>query len=334
MPGKTGEKPVLCRNGKSASSLKPEHLDLTARHKPFEPKGEVSFWRLPKRPCRLAGASFFVVKREDLTGEAIHLTTILLMGHGSRDTEGVDEFRQLADAVRATAADFQVEAGFLEFSAEGTPSIQEAFDRAVARGERHFIALPVLLHQAGHSKTDMPEQIASVLGRHPDVRLIASHSLPVHPSLLEIIEERIGECVPNEMLGETGTAILLVGRGSSDQEANADFFRIGRLLWERQSSLTVECAFVSLTRPSVAEGIDRCVRLGAHDVMVIPYFINTGVLVKRIASQVAEARPAYPSVQIAIGQHLGPHPKLVQLLLNQARELAKQGPGAPIPVLK
>jgi sirohydrochlorin cobaltochelatase len=47
----------------------------------------------------------------------------------------------------------------------------------------------------------------------------------------------------------------------------------------------VEPAFVSLARPSVAEGLERCRRLGAERIVVLPYFLFRGVLPDRIAEQ-------------------------------------------------
>ena len=73
------------------------------------------------------------------------------------------------------------------------------------------------------------------------------------------------------------TAVLLVGRGSTDPDGNREVFKIGRLLWEGRGYGWVEVCFVSLARPAVPEGIARCVTLGAKRVIVVPYFLFTGV---------------------------------------------------------
>jgi sirohydrochlorin ferrochelatase len=77
---------------------------------------------------------------------------------------------------------------------------------------------------------------------------------------------------------------------------------------------------VSLTRPTVGEAVDRCVRLGAERIAVVPYFLNTGVLLKRIDDQLAEIQQAGMPVPIARGSHLGLHPRLLDLLERRARE--------------
>jgi sirohydrochlorin ferrochelatase len=82
----------------------------------------------------------------------------------------------------------------------------------------------------------------------------------------------------------------------------------------------VETAWVSLTRPSVATAIDRCVRLGATRIALMPYFLNTGVLLKRIDAQLAEVMASDPGVPIVRGEHFGLHPRLLDLLERRARD--------------
>ena len=57
-----------------------------------------------------------------------------------------------------------------------------------------------------------------------------------------------------------GTAVLLVGRGSTDPDANAEVCKVARLLQEGRGLRVVETAFVSLARPDVPAGLDRCAR--------------------------------------------------------------------------
>ncbi len=249
----------------------------------------------------------------------------MLMGHGSADREGAEEFVQVVEAVRAESQ-LPVEAGFLEFFGPVLHSIEEAIDAVAASGAERVLAVPVLLFYAGHAKYDMPGQIVTGRGRHPRLDLRAAPPFGTQELLLEIIEQRIREL--EERLGPTAreeTSVLLVGRGTSDPEANADFYKIGRLIWERNEYAAIECCFIAMTQPGVPEGIERCVRLGARRVLVVPYFINTGVLVKRIEQKALAAREQHPGVEIAVGEHFGAHPKLVRLILDRARALVEQG---------
>lgn len=254
---------------------------------------------------------------------------ILLMGHGSSDPDGVREFLDLVEAVRGAApAGRPIEAGVLEFAGAGVPSIQEAIDRCVSAGATRVRAVPVLLFNAGHARNDMPAQVALARARHPALDLRLAPPLGVHPALLQIAEERLFELVARLPEGRAeDTAVLLVGRGTADAEANGDLYKIGRWLWERNGFNLVECCFSGMTTPLVPAGIDRCVRLGARRILVIPYFLNTGVLVKRIQAQAWAARRTYPDVEIAVGDHFGIHPKLIDLLLQRAEVLSESRGG-------
>ncbi len=264
----------------------------------------------------------------DLTrGNAGVNEMILLMGHGSRDPDGVRELLALIEAVRRAAPPgLVVEAGVLEFAGPEIPSIQEAIERCVESGARQIRAVPLLLLNAAHARHDLPAQLAHARERYPDLDLQMAPPLGLHRWLLEIVEERLAELEARlPPLDPRDTALLLVGRGTSDPEANADLFKLGRVLWERHRYALVECCFAGTAEPLVPAGINRCVRLGARQILVLPYLINTGILVKRIHLQAAAARTRHPGVEIAVGAHLGVHPGLVQLILQRAQQVGPIG---------
>jgi sirohydrochlorin cobaltochelatase len=245
----------------------------------------------------------------------------VLMGHGSRDAEGAAQFVALLHAVRAAAPERRVEAGFLEFGGPVLPFIHNTIDECVAHGAERIRAVPVLLHDAGHTNNDMPREVESARLRHPSVPIEMTEPLMFCDELLEIVEARINDLERATVaLPPDETSVLLVGRGTSDAGANGDFLKIGRLLWERNRFGMVECAFVSLTEPTVPMGIERCARLGARRLLVIPYFLHTGVLVKRIAQQAAAADANHPGLDIAVGEPMGVHPNLVRLILKRTRD--------------
>ena len=176
------------------------------------------------------------------------MDTLLLMGHGSRDADGVDGFLGLAEAVRSRADGWRVEAGVLEFPGPRVPSIQAAIDRCVQAGAERIAAVPLLLHDAGHSRDDMPAQLARARARHPHVEFLPAPPFNLHQALLDATEDRIRQVERGMPPADpSNTAVLLVGRGTTTPLANADFYKTGRLLWERLQYRLVECCFVSLT---------------------------------------------------------------------------------------
>ena len=81
--------------------------------------------------------------------------------------------------------------------------------------------------------------------------------------------------------------------------------------------------FIGVTFPDFYEGVRRCVSLGARRVIVLPYFLFTGVLIKRIHQRISEMKSIYTEVEFLLGDYLGAHPNLVKLIVERADEALK-----------
>jgi cobalt/nickel transport system ATP-binding protein len=243
-------------------------------------------------------------------------SALMLVGHGSRSPEGVAEYWRLAGVLRRVAPALDVGCGFIELA---EPDLDAGFDALVAGGARSVVAVPLVLLGASHLKADGPEAMARARLRHPGVHFAYARALGIHPTLLALAEARVRQVVGPEDAARTH--VVLVGRGSSDPDANADLYKVARLLWDGRGFAGVEPAFVSLAYPSVPEALERCRRLGATRVAVVPYFLFTGVLVERIAAQ---AR-AWTGAEVVVGEHLGAVEPVANLVLERYREALEGG---------
>ncbi|MDP9375292.1 MAG: sirohydrochlorin chelatase [Chloroflexota bacterium] len=241
---------------------------------------------------------------------------VLIIGHGTRDGAGAAEFLRFAREVAAHWPDRRVEPCFLELA---DPPVLPALEAVIAGGARDIVVAPAFLLGAGHIKNDLPAAIDVTRARFPGVTIRYSAPLGVEPRVLRVLDERIA-AVGASAVPPEDTAILLVGRGTSDPDANADLYKLGRLLWEGGPWWNVECAFCGLARPSLPEGLARCAALGARRIVVAPLFLFTGVLVERIRQQVREQAARYPDVELAVASHLGGNPLLGELLAQRVRE--------------
>ena len=114
--------------------------------------------------------------------------------------------------------------------------------------------------------------------------------------------------------------MLLVGAGSADPYANAEVHRAARLLWEGRGYAGVETAFVSLAAPDVASGLDRCRKLGAAKVVVLPYLLFAGILGERVRQQSAGWAAANRDVEVRDAEVLGGAEELAGLVMERYRE--------------
>jgi sirohydrochlorin cobaltochelatase len=240
--------------------------------------------------------------------------SLLIVGHGTRATDGAAEFLALADRVRALAPALAVGAGFIELS---RPPISEAVAGLVAAGSRDVVAVPLMLLAAGHAKNDIPATLARERLPYPGVTFRYGRELGIRPELLALVDARVQDVVPAAQAD--GTAVLLVGRGSSDPDANSDLFKIARLYYEGRPHPLVEAAFVSLAPPSVPDALERCRRLGAQRVVVVPYFLFTGVLERRIREQAAEYA-SRTGLEVRVSRYFGPDDRVAELVLERYRE--------------
>ena len=240
---------------------------------------------------------------------------LLVVGHGSRDPRGAKEFHELIALVRRCDPELPVEGGFIELS---RPPISECVSRLVGAGARGISAVPLMLLAAGHAKDDIPATLVREKMSYPEVEFHYGRALGIRPELLELMDERISAVVSEDEKRET--AVLIVGRGSSDPDANSDLAKIARLFYEGRSYPMVETAFVSLAPPNVSEALERCRRLGARRVVVFSYFLFTGVLEERIRKQSEEFAAENPGVEVRYAGYFGPDARVAGLILDRYRE--------------
>jgi sirohydrochlorin ferrochelatase len=117
------------------------------------------------------------------------------------------------------------------------------------------------------------------------------------------------------------TALLLIAHGSRQPEANADPSRAAAEL-RRRGCGVVEACYLELAAPDIDEGGRRCVEQGAGRVVLVPYFLAAGVHVRRDLSA-ARSRLAerFPAVEFRLAEPLGPHPLLLEVVLQRVREV-------------
>lgn len=248
---------------------------------------------------------------------------LLLIGHGSRDAEGNEEFLEMVRQLREKNPQQRIDAAFVELA---EPGIQAALDRYADPAPKTIWIMPVLFFAAGHSKVEIPEIVNEARRRLPHVAFHYGAPLGIHPILLDIVHERVVAAEKTaSLLPKEETAILLIGRGSSDPDANGDLHKIARLYWERYSYGWVESCFIGVTHPDLPTGLKRCIRLGARRIIAIPYFIFTGVLIKRIHRIVSEEQASHPGVEMVSGDYLGRHPALLTLI-EERFEAIRKGP--------
>jgi sirohydrochlorin cobaltochelatase len=239
---------------------------------------------------------------------------LLVVGHGTRDAAGVAGFLDFVKRLDGRF-DGDVEGGFIELS---RPPLTDAVTGLWERGHRRVVALPLVLVAAGHGKGDIPGAMAREQERRSGLSYAYGRPLGPHPTLLSLVEERIDAALDGEP--RAGTTVVLVGRGSTDPDANAEIAKIARLLWEGRGYDGVEPSFVSLAPPGVPAALDRALALGARRVVVAPYFLFAGVLPDRVLDQSRQWAAAHPEIDVRVAPVIGDCDGLADLVLERYAE--------------
>ena len=246
---------------------------------------------------------------------------LLIAGHGTRDDAGAEAFRSFVRQLGERHPQLPVAGGFIELS---PPPLGEAVAELVQRGVRRFAAVPLMLVSAGHAKGDIPAALSREKERHPGVSYTYGRPLGPHPKILSVLERRLDEALGGGAREDRAeVTVLLVGRGSTDPDANAEVHKAARLLWEGRGYAGVETAFVSLAAPDVPSGLDRCARLGARRIVVLPYFLFTGILPDRVRRQTEDWAAAHPQTEVRSADVIGPEPELLDLVMERYQEAVR-----------
>jgi sirohydrochlorin cobaltochelatase len=241
-------------------------------------------------------------------------TAVLLCGHGSRDPEAVAEFDEAATALQARLGNTDFAAGYLEFA---RPTIGEALGALAAGGAGRILAIPAMLFAASHVKNDLPWEMNSFMAANPGIDVRLGRDLAIDPKLLAAAADRIAGVAPDD---RTDTLLVVVGRGTNDPDANSNIAKLARMLWEGMGFGWAEAAFSGVAHPRVDAALDRAARLGFRRIVVFPYFLFTGVLVKRIYDQTDEAAARWPQIAFVKAPYLRDHEQVIDAFHDRIAE--------------
>jgi len=229
-------------------------------------------------------------------------TTLLLVGHGSRNRDGNKEILHFAAQWRERHPDWRIEVCFIEHA---EVLLNDGLDRA-AKNSRQVVVIPFILNAAGHVKMELPAALEEARVRHPEVQFVVTRHLGMGREILAVLQGQLDRLMlALAMPDPQTTGVILLGRGSSDVGANGELGKMARWVFEANDHELVDLAFTSITWPRLETVVQRQVKLGMTQICIVPVYLFTGVLIERIKGQVARLQTQYPSVAFALGTHFG-----------------------------
>ncbi len=246
---------------------------------------------------------------------------LLMVGHGTRNPKGRQDLIDFATIYQQLDTSRPVIPCFLELT---EPSIQEGVDQCIEQGYTDISVLPILLFAARHNKFDVTNELDRAKARHPQLTFHYGRHFGITPAIFDLWKARLDLLDtpahnPNNIARED-TVLMFIGRGSSDPDANGDVYKMARMMWEGSGYHTVETCFIGITHPRLEEGFRRSRLYQPKRIVVLPYFMFTGVLMEKIERIAAEQQALYPDAEIAMLPEMGIHPQLIKVLRDREIE--------------
>ncbi|KLU03601.1 Sirohydrochlorin cobaltochelatase [Rhodopirellula islandica] len=277
---------------------------------------------------------------------------ILLIGHGTRDQRGTDEFFELGERLASRLAGrAMVQPCLLEFQ---SPTIDEGWRRLLDAGAERVTVSPLLLFAAGHAKSDIPDAVESVARQTQTLNRIAGYSRPIsrQPHMIDLVRERLIESL--ESAGKAGvgtspsTAVVMVGRGSLDPCASSDM----RLLTEvtlrgrKQEGAHSGTAsqsiadryeinaggwgttFYAMAQPRLPDTLEQLAASGRFGRIVVqPHLLFSGRLYDAIVRQTNEVAAKFSEIDFVVSRYLGPDAKVAAAIADRIDSLQSEKAG-------
>jgi sirohydrochlorin cobaltochelatase len=247
---------------------------------------------------------------------------VMVCGHGSRDEEAVNEFQSVARGIKERLPQYETDWGFLEFA---TPVIRTGLDALREKGIRKVLAVPGMLFAAGHAKNDIPSVLNAYQAKNPGLSISYGRELGIDLKLIRAAGDRVEEALQKagDRITREKTLLMVVGRGSSDPDANSNVAKVTRMLWEGLGLGWAETAYSGVTFPLVEPGLEHAARLGYKRIIVFPYFLFTGVLIKRIYHYTDIVAAKHPEIEFVKASYLNDHPLVLDAFAERVEEIRK-----------
>ena len=247
-------------------------------------------------------------------------TGLIFCGHGSRDDDAVREFNALADQLKQKLPDYDFESGFLALA---TPLLRTGLDKLKERGAKRILCLPGMLFFANHGKNELPREVNEFAVENPSINLHYGRELAIDQRLLKVAAERIeqAEAGAKTSVAREDTLLMVVGHGANDSDANSNVYKVTRMLWEGMGFGWAEVSYSADAYPLVDEGLTNAVKLGYERIVIFPYSLFKGILVRLIYDWADEAQNSHPDVEILKAGHLQNHPLLIDIFMARVSEM-------------
>jgi sirohydrochlorin ferrochelatase len=113
------------------------------------------------------------------------------------------------------------------------------------------------------------------------------------------------------------TAIIILGHGSRGNGIDAAIKSVADTMKVTRSHNIVEYAFLQYAQPTTDAALDSCIKQGATEIVIVPFFMQAGSHVtKDIPDFIDRARALHPECRFRVTDYVGAHPLMTQIVMD------------------
>lgn len=237
------------------------------------------------------------------------MKAVLYICHGSRLQEACKEAAAFVTSCTEHISASIQELCFLELA---SPSIADGVATCVQKGATQIVIVPVFLLAAAHVKKDIPEELGRLQKQYPYVSFSYGNPFGVSRELVSALLNGSGI----KAIGKRVT-LLLVARGSSDEETLRDVRDIASLFETADEVAKAEVCYLAAAKPQFEEELRELVQTTNAPIVIFPYLLFTGLLMKRIEKAVRN----YNHSQIVLCPYVSKNQAFQDVLIKRTEEM-------------
>ena len=245
---------------------------------------------------------------------------LLIIDRGSRQREASEELETICEKIKTKRDYVFTDFCFLEVE---PPYIEDGIARCLKENIDSLTIVPYFLYPGKKVKNAVTDVMK--FQKDTKVKFLVTKAMSMHKTLVDVVENRIEATIKknNIELLKKDVDVMIIGHGSVDVNAQRSLNYVVDEM--NRSYRNVSRCWLEIEQPDIIEGIKKCEEDKPQVLIIVLYFLHEGAHVKNDVNN--DLLPALENSSITKSfttKHLGVDEKMVDLILERAREVEQQ----------
>ena len=245
---------------------------------------------------------------------------LLIIDRGSRQREASEELETICEKIKAKGDYVFTDFCFLEVE---PPYIEDGIARCLKENIDSLTIVPYFLYPGKKVKNAVTDVMK--FQKDTKVKFLVTKAMSMHKTLVDVVENRIEATIKenNIELLKKDVDVMMIGHGSVDVNAQRSLNYVVDEM--RRTYRNVSRCWLEIEQPDIIVGIKKCEEDKPQVLIIVLYFLHEGAHVKNDVNN--DLLPALENSGITKSfttKHLGVDEKMVDLILERAREVERQ----------